>query len=48
MVPPRERWHLNRNEPQGLEIFEAISEIKYIFMKEEWYDFMCAFEGHHT
>jgi hypothetical protein len=42
------RWQLNRTEPQGLELFEAIPEIKDIFVKAEWYDFLCAFEGHHT
>jgi len=39
---------LNRNEPQGLEFFEAIPEVKYIFVKNEWYDFLCMFQGHHT
>jgi hypothetical protein len=39
---------LNRTEPQGLELFEAIPKIKDVFIKEKWYDFMCKFEGHHT
>jgi hypothetical protein len=48
MVPPQEQCQLNKTKPQVLELFEAIPEIKYIFIKAEWYDFMCAFEGHHT
>jgi hypothetical protein len=47
MVPPRERWNLNTTEPQGLELFKVIPKIKDIFIKAEWYDFMCTFEGHH-
>jgi hypothetical protein len=38
---------LNRTEPQGIDLFEAIPEIKDIFIKAEWYDFMFTLEGHH-
>jgi hypothetical protein len=48
MVSPRERWKLNRTEPTGLELFEAIPEIRDIFIRGEWFDFICAFNGHHT
>jgi hypothetical protein len=48
MVSPRDHWQLNRTEPQGLELFEVVPEIRDVFVKEEWYDFICAFEGHHT
>jgi len=48
MVPPREQWQLKRSKPQGLELFEAIPKIKDIFVKAEWYDFLCTFEGNHT
>jgi hypothetical protein len=48
MVSPRDRWKLNRTEPQGLELFEVIPKIRDVFIRAEWYDFICAFEGHHT
>jgi hypothetical protein len=29
-------------------LFEAIPEVKDIFVNDEWYDFLCTFKGHHT
>jgi hypothetical protein len=48
MVSPRERWQLNREEPTGLKLFKAIPEIRDIFIRGEWFDFICSFNGHHT
>jgi hypothetical protein len=48
MVSPQERWKLNITEPTGLELFEAIPEIRDIFIRGEWFEFICAFNRHHT
>jgi len=48
MVSPQERWQLNRTESTGLELFEVMLEIKDIFVRGEWFDFICAFKGYHT
>jgi hypothetical protein len=44
----RENWQLNRAEPTGLELFEAIPEIRDVFSRGDWFDFICAFNGHNT
>jgi hypothetical protein len=48
MVSPQDRWKLNKTRPQGLELFKVVLEIKDLFVKAEWYDFICSFEGFHT
>jgi hypothetical protein len=48
MIPPREHWKLQRAEPAWFELFESIPDIRDIFIRGEWYDFIYAFNGHHT
>jgi hypothetical protein len=40
--------HLLRLEPDGIELFEALPEIKEKFVQAHWYQFCSAFQGHHT
>jgi hypothetical protein len=47
MVTPREHWKLIRENPTGIELLEAIPKIRDIFMWGEWFNFICAFNGHH-
>jgi hypothetical protein len=39
---------LNKTKPKGLELFEAIPKIREMFIRAKWFDFICAFNGHHT
>jgi hypothetical protein len=47
MASPRENLQLNGIDPTGLELFESIPEIRDVFIRGEWFDFICAFNGHH-